>query len=408
VGVTLLRDWELLQERVMPPLLETPCGTARIWSIGDPTDAVAVAVAFAHASAGHDARTVTVFSSGRDGWDSVNFNTADLRCLAPSERSALFQRRDRHWVPTSAVSDRVRLGEPGGQVDLVTIRTAAGGNDSIPEPILDRLRSGGQLLVTEASSPPAGMKPDGTEDRLFYKEADSSGPQAVLPEDASSTLAGWQRRDTLVSEHIGLARSLARRFSHRGESPDDLSAVAQLALVKAARRYEEDRGTPFAPYATACILGELKRHFRDRAWSFRVPRPMQELYLAAKEAREELGHQLGRSPTVAQVAVHLSVSEEALLEAMEAGSNYRADSLDVPTVDGDRPTDIGVIDSALDRVIDRERLRRLLPTLTREERLMLTRLFFEDKTQQQVADELGVSQMQVSRMLARTVKKLRH
>jgi RNA polymerase sigma-B factor len=408
VGASLFGEWDLLQERVIPALLETPSGAARIWSIGEPADAVAVAVAFAHANADRNPKGVTVFSSGPAGWESLKFNTAELRCLPTDERSALFQRRDRHWVPRPLLSKNVRLGEPGPPVDLVTLRSSANPDPStVPDGIVDRLRSGGQLLVTDVKNAPHGMRAVGADDRLFYKEAGHRPASGGSKDDFGPTLATWQLRDALVAEHIGLARSLATRFTHRGESPDDLAAVAQLALVKAARRYDESRGTPFAPYAAACILGELKRHFRDRAWSFRVPRPMQELYLAAKDAREEVGQQLGHSPTVAQIADYLSVSEETLLEAMEAGTNYRADSLDIQAPDDERPHDIGVVDPSFDQVLDRERLRQLAPTLERREQIVLKRLFFDDKTQLEVADELGVSQMQISRMLARIVNKLR-
>jgi RNA polymerase sigma-B factor len=177
--------------------------------------------------------------------------------------------------------------------------------------------------------------------------------------------------------------------------------------VKASRRFDPQRNNTFATYATVSVLGELKRHFRDKTWMLRVPRSTQELYLAIKESREELGHQLRSVPTVAQIAGHLGVTEEAVLEAMEAGATYWTTSLDGHTADGERSVDIPVADGGLDRVLDRSRLHSVLPRLDRRERLVLQRLYFDGYTQQRVADELGASQMQVSRLLARTIAKLR-
>jgi RNA polymerase sigma-B factor len=211
----------------------------------------------------------------------------------------------------------------------------------------------------------------------------------------------------LVTQHTRLARALAHRFLHRGEPSDELEQVAFLALVKASHRFDPQHNTTFATYATVSILGELKRHFRDKTWMLRVPRSTQELYLSIKEAREELGHQLGTPPTVRQIASRLEVSDEAILEAMEAGGSYWTASLDVRGPDGERSIDIPVTDGALDRVLDRQRLRVLLPRLDEREQLILKRLYFDGYTQQRVANELGASQMQVSRLLSRTIAKLR-
>jgi RNA polymerase sigma-B factor len=139
----------------------------------------------------------------------------------------------------------------------------------------------------------------------------------------------------------------------------------------------------------------------------RVPRSTQELYLSIKDAREELGHRLGTPPTVSQIATHLGVSDESILEAMEAGSSYWTTSLDVRGPEGERTVDIPVTDSGLDRALDRQRLGTLLPRLDYREQLVLKRLYFDGYTQQRVADELGASQMQISRLLARTLAKLR-
>ena len=232
----------------------------------------------------------------------------------------------------------------------------------------------------------------------------SSSQSSARPE----TLAHRQVQAELVNTHLGLARSLARRFGHHGEPADDLEQVALLALIKASRRFDANREATFATYATASILGELKRHFRDKTWMLRVPRSLQERYLAIKEAREELGHELGCSPTIAQIAARVGVSEEAILDAMEAGDNYWPASLDVGTSEDGPGIEIPVIDERFDRSLDRQELRQLLPQLDRREQQILKRLYFDGWTQRGVADEIGVSQMQVSRLLARTLAKLRH
>ncbi len=214
-------------------------------------------------------------------------------------------------------------------------------------------------------------------------------------------------RADLVHDHEQLARSLSRRYLHRGEPSDDLEQVALLALVKAARRFDPGRNVPFATYATASVLGEIKRHFRDRAWALRVPRSTQELYLRVQQAREELGQRMRASPTVEQVANHLGVDVEAVLDAMEAGGSYWSGSLDA--FDGDGPTGrwVAMIDPSFERTLDRERILAVLSRLANRERHVVTRLFFDGWTQERVAAEIGISQMQVSRVLARSVTKLR-
>lgn len=215
--------------------------------------------------------------------------------------------------------------------------------------------------------------------------------------------------DQLVDQHIGLARALARRFRSRGEPTEDLEQVALLALVKVARRFDAERHVSFSTYATVCIVGELKRHFRDRGWWVRVPRPVHDVYLTLNEANATLQQELGRSVTIAELSEHLHLSEEAVLEAMAAGSHYRPSSLDRPASEGGRPLgdDLESPDDPYDGVLDRHRLCQALPTLSTRERSVLKRYFFDGATQQQIGRELGVSQMQVSRLLARSLGRLR-
>ncbi len=137
-------------------------------------------------------------------------------------------------------------------------------------------------------------------------------------------------RDELVTAHLGLAHQLARRFTNRGESYDDLVQVASVALIKSVDRFDPERGVEFSTFATRTILGELKRHFRDKGWAVRAPRRIQELYLELGHAIGSLSHELGRSPTVGELAKTTGATEEAVLEALEAGQGYRASSIDMP------------------------------------------------------------------------------
>lgn len=229
-----------------------------------------------------------------------------------------------------------------------------------------------------------------------------------LVDERESGARDAQSPPVQVEQYYGLARALARRFASRGESMEDLEQVAFLALIGAAGRYRPDHPAGFASYATSCILGELKRHFRDRTWMMRVPRSVQERFLAVKTARNELTQTLGCSPTVDQIASHLRTSVEAVLEAMEAGDNYSPLSLDAGSrEDGESGLDVGFLDEGFDRRLDHRDLRESLAGLPPEEQKLIRRIYFEGRTQRVVAKELGVSQMQVSRMVARTIKKLR-
>ena len=230
------------------------------------------------------------------------------------------------------------------------------------------------------------------------------------PDDADQKVPDLTpEQQELIRTHLGLARALGRRFAYRGESIDDLEQVAMLALVKVARRFDEDNGASFSTYATTSILGELKRYFRDHSWVMRVPRRTQETYLAFKRASEQLEQDLGRPATIPELARQLRVSEEEVLEAIEAGRSFWPSSLDTPPADGSpAPIDELTADGdAFDEALDRHRLRELLPTLDQRGQLLIKLLFFEGWTQQRVADRIGVSQMQVSRLLHRTLEALR-
>ncbi len=218
-------------------------------------------------------------------------------------------------------------------------------------------------------------------------------------------------RDNLVEMHLPLVQYLARRFRNRGEPYDDLVQVATIGLIKSVDRFDLERGVAFTTYATPTIVGEIKRHFRDKGWTIRVPRRLQELKLSLGKATAELSQKLGRSPTVAELAVHIGVSEEDILEGLESANAYSAVSLDAPDgSDDDSPAvsdSLGSLDDALEGVEYRESLKPLLERLPPREKKILLLRFFGNMTQSQIAAEIGISQMHVSRLLARTLSQLR-
>jgi RNA polymerase sigma-B factor len=243
-------------------------------------------------------------------------------------------------------------------------------------------------------------------DRAYAREL--FGQLATLPEDDPRR----QRvRDELVEMHLALVEYLARRFRNRGEPLDDLIQVATIGLIKSVDRFDLERGVEFSTYATPTIVGEIKRHFRDKGWAIRVPRRLQELKLALAKATSDLSQQNGRAPTVAELAQHLGMSEEDILEGLESANAYSAVSLDAPDAgDDDSPAvadSLGTTDEALEGVEYRESLKPLLEKLPPREKKILLLRFFGNMTQSQIAAELGISQMHVSRLLARTLAQLR-
>jgi RNA polymerase sigma-B factor len=217
-------------------------------------------------------------------------------------------------------------------------------------------------------------------------------------------------RNELVEEHVRLAEFLARRFAHRGETADDLRQVALVGLLKAVERFEPDRGLQFSSFATPTITGELKRHFRDRGWAVRVPRRVQELHLELDRTVNELSQELGRPPTPAEIAQHAGVLEEDVLESMEAGTLYRLASIDAVRSDDDSGTTpaqrLGELDEELLAVDDRVAVGEMLSVLPEREQTIVYLRFFEGLTQSEIADRIGISQMHVSRLLARSLETL--
>jgi RNA polymerase sigma-B factor len=215
-------------------------------------------------------------------------------------------------------------------------------------------------------------------------------------------------RDRLIEAHLGLAEHLARRFAHRGEAYDDLVQVSSLALVKAVDRFDPDRGVEFTTFATRTIIGELKRHFRDRGWAVRAPRRIQELYLHVGQVVSTLSQELGRSPGIREIAKATGASEDDVIEALEAGQGYRSASLDAPGPDGESLGNrIGVDDTAFSDAEYRATLSPHMAKLPERERQILQLRFVEGLTQSEIADRIGISQMHVSRLLGRSLTALR-
>ncbi|MER5908973.1 RNA polymerase sigma factor SigF [Streptomyces sp. NPDC001982] len=285
----------------------------------------------------------------------------------------------------------------------------------------------GALAPSRAEARARGRATGGTmSEHERYSEDDAQGAQATQhdPQDRSGARALFvelrklkegspeyaELRNQLVRMHLPLVEHLARRFRNRGEPLDDLTQVATIGLIKSVDRFDPDRGVEFSTYATPTVVGEIKRHFRDKGWAVRVPRRLQELRLALTTATAELSQQHGRSPTVHELAEKLAISEEEVLEGLESANAYSTLSLDVPDTDDESPAvadTLGAEDEALEGVEYRESLKPLLEDLPpREKRILLLR-FFGNMTQSQIAQEVGISQMHVSRLLARTLAQLR-
>ena len=217
-------------------------------------------------------------------------------------------------------------------------------------------------------------------------------------------------QDEVVVLHMGLARAIAARYRGRGIADDDLTQAAAMALLKAARNFDPTRGVEFLSYAVVTMKGEVKRQFRDYGWMVRPPRPIQKLQADVSRADSELTHQLGRSPKVTEVAAYLGVAEDDVLEALSADGCFTPTSLDTP-VGSEGSGVLGELipgeDSAMSEAEARVMLTPAVRALPEREREVLYLRFFKQQTQAQIAEEIGVTQMQVSRILSRVLVKLR-
>jgi RNA polymerase sigma-B factor len=219
-------------------------------------------------------------------------------------------------------------------------------------------------------------------------------------------------RERLVAQYIGLVEFLARRFRNRGEPLEDLIQVGTIGLLKAIDRFDLEREVEFSTYATPTIVGELKRHFRDKGWAVRVPRRLQELHLELTKTVSLLGQELGRSPTVAEIAEATGTDEETVLEGLEIAQAYNFTSLDAPIQNEDGGStsfadQLGTQDEHLENLEYRASLAPEVAKLPARERNILYLRFFKGLTQSEIAERLGISQMHVSRLLNRTLGQLR-
>lgn len=234
---------------------------------------------------------------------------------------------------------------------------------------------------------------------LAYRAATSESEQVDL-------------RERLVAQYLGLVEFLARRFRNRGEPLEDLVQVGTIGLLKAIERFDLDREVEFSTYATPTIVGELKRHFRDKGWAVRVPRRLQELHLELTKIVSTLGQELGRSPTPSEIAEYANLTEEQVLEGLEIAQAYNFASLDAPIDSEDGGTtsfadQLGSEDESLENLEYRASLAPEMEKLPERERRILYLRFYKGMTQSEIAERLDISQMHVSRLLNRTLIKLR-
>ncbi|MFF5423450.1 MULTISPECIES: RNA polymerase sigma factor SigF [unclassified Streptomyces] len=265
---------------------------------------------------------------------------------------------------------------------------------------------------TTTPAPPPTVVPETLDTRtlsrslfLRLRALDAEGVAADSPERTYV-------RDTLIELNLPLVRYAAARFRSRNEPMEDIVQVGTIGLIKAIDRFDCERGVEFPTFAMPTVVGEIKRFFRDTSWSVRVPRRLQELRLALTKAGDELAQKLDRSPTVPELAAVLGVSEEDVVDGLAVGNAYTASSLDSPSPEddggeGSLADRLGYEDTALEGVEYRESLKPLLAKLPPRERQIIMLRFFANMTQSQIGEEVGISQMHVSRLLTRTLAQLR-
>ena len=216
-------------------------------------------------------------------------------------------------------------------------------------------------------------------------------------------------RDQALLELMPLVRALANRYAGRGEPLEDLVQVGSLGLIKAVDRFDVDRGVEFSSYAVPTIVGEIRRHFRDKAWAMHVPRRLKELSVRLSRVLDELTTELGRSPTIAELAEASGADEEEVIDALDSAQAYSTRSLNATFDDGDDPLaeKLGIEDPAFEEIEDGSLVAAGLDVLDERERRIVELRFFEEMTQSQIAAEVGISQMHVSRLLRRSLAIMR-
>ena len=221
-----------------------------------------------------------------------------------------------------------------------------------------------------------------------------------------------RQRDAIIECCLPLADHIARRFNNRGEPFEDLVQVARVGLLNAVNRFDADNGADFLAFAVPTMMGEVRRHFRDHGWSVKVPRRLKELNSQLRRSREALSQQLGRAPTASEIAADLGIDREEVVQAQITSSAYSTLSSDAPAGASDDDSrsvthTLGDLDANLDKVLDVETVRPLLAELPERDQMVLKLRFFDNMTQTQIAERLGISQMHVSRLLARSLARLR-
>ncbi len=306
--------------------------------------------------------------------------------------------------PRPAADDATPLAEdPSGQ---------DGTDDAVTD---ERSREAAGMTTDPAEVPAAAPTTDGVDTPPVSENRSRAERTAPLFAELATLEKDDPRRERLreilVEEHLPLVRHFARRFSNRGEPFDDLLQVGTLGLIAAIDRFDPTRGVEFLSFAVPTITGEIKRHFRDQGWSVRVPRRLQELHLSLNAAVSELSQKNGHAPTPSELAEHLGIPRAEVLEGLAVANAYRSSSLDERlSGEEDSPTlaaTLGEEDAALEGVEYRESLQPLLATIPARERRILILRFFGNMTQSQIAADIGISQMHVSRLLSQTLAKLR-
>jgi len=253
----------------------------------------------------------------------------------------------------------------------------------------------------------------GSSSRQNSEYADVAGMFRELQDVEEGSAEFSRQRDRIVERCLPLADHIARRFDGRGEPRDDLVQVARVGLVNAVIRFNVDAGSDFVSFAVPTIMGEVRRHFRDNSWSVKVPRRLKELHLRLGAATAELSQRLGRAPTATELAAELGMDRDEVIEGLVAGSSYNTLSIDSGGGGSDDDDaraiadTLGDVDAGLDQIENRESLRPLLEALPERERTVLVLRFFESMTQTQIAERVGISQMHVSRLLAKSLARLR-
>ncbi|MEU6061143.1 RNA polymerase sigma factor SigF [Streptomyces sp. NPDC047097] len=324
--------------------------------------------------------------------------SAPAGLAAPADLSGLADPSAEAGLPAAGRSGHATGAGPAAPLPVATL--PAQGGDPVPE--------------TAPAGPPAAAQGTATTEAIDTRTLSRSLFLRLAALDAQGA-DGPERayvRDTLIELNLPLVRYAAARFRSRNEPMEDIVQVGTIGLIKAIDRFDCERGVEFPTFAMPTVVGEIKRFFRDTSWSVRVPRRLQELRLALTKAGDELAQKLDRSPTVAELAAALGVSEEDVVDGLAVGNAYTASSLDSHAQEddggeGSLADRLGYEDTALEGVEYRESLKPLLAKLPPRERQIIMLRFFGNMTQSQIGEEVGISQMHVSRLLTRTLAQLR-